>query len=43
LAPSVRFVVVTLPPIDPDQPNAARRYDLLLGGVHNFAADRRAA
>jgi O-methyltransferase involved in polyketide biosynthesis len=28
---------------DPDQPNAARIYDYLLGGKDNFAADREAA
>ena len=28
---------------DPDQPNAARVYDYLLGGKDNFAADRQAA
>ena len=27
-------------PIDIDQPSAARIYDYLLGGAHNFAADR---
>jgi hypothetical protein len=33
-----------LPPeVDPDQPSAARIYDYLLGGSHNFAADRAAA
>jgi SAM-dependent methyltransferase len=26
--------------IDPEQPNLARVYDYLLGGAHNFAADR---
>jgi hypothetical protein len=26
--------------VDTDRPNAARMYDYLLGGVHNFAADR---
>ncbi len=28
---------------DPTKPNAARMYDFLLGGVHNFAVDREAA
>jgi hypothetical protein len=28
---------------DPTRPNAARMYDFLLGGVHNFAVDREAA
>jgi hypothetical protein len=34
---------VTLPPIDPDKPSAARVYDHLLGGEHNFAVDRELA
>jgi hypothetical protein len=29
--------------IDPDTPSAARIYDYLLGGAHNFAADREVA
>lgn len=29
--------------IDPQRPSAARVYDFLLGGTHNFAADRAAA
>ncbi|OZM83865.1 SAM-dependent methyltransferase [Pseudonocardia sp. MH-G8] len=32
-----------LPAVDRDTPNAARMYDYLLGGSHNFAADRAAA
>ena len=31
------------PEIDPSRPNAARIYDYLLGGAHNFEADREAA
>ncbi|MEU4161527.1 SAM-dependent methyltransferase [Actinoplanes sp. NPDC026670] len=31
------------PPIDPNRPSAARIYDALLGGTHNFAADRAVA
>ncbi|MHA6627012.1 SAM-dependent methyltransferase [Pseudonocardia sichuanensis] len=31
-----------LPDVDRDTPNAARMYDYLLGGSHNFAADRAA-
>ena len=31
------------PDIDADRPSAARIYDYLLGGAHNFAADREAA
>jgi len=31
-----------LPPFDPNTPSAARIYDYLLGGSHNFAADRKA-
>lgn len=31
------------PGIDPDQPSPARIHDYLLGGGHNFAADRRLA
>lgn len=31
------------PEIDTDKPSAARMYDYLLGGSHNFAADRHAA
>src|SRR4051794_16315142 len=38
-----KVVPVSLPPIDPDQPSAARVYDHLLGGGHNFAADRELA
>ncbi|GIE75574.1 hypothetical protein Aph02nite_15240 [Actinoplanes philippinensis] len=30
-------------PIDPNRPSAARIYDALLGGNHNFAADRAVA
>ncbi|BEL07757.1 SAM-dependent methyltransferase [Actinoplanes sichuanensis] len=30
-------------PIDPNRPSAARIYDALLGGTHNFAADRAVA
>jgi hypothetical protein len=33
----------TLVPIDTSVPNMARVYDFLLGGSHNFAADRRVA
>jgi S-adenosyl methyltransferase len=29
--------------VDPDRPSAARIYDYLLGGSHNFAADREVA
>ena len=29
--------------VDPEQPSVARVYDVLLGGPHNFAADRTAA
>lgn len=29
--------------VDPQRPSASRVYDYLLGGTHNFAADRRAA
>jgi hypothetical protein len=29
--------------IDPERPTAARIYDYILGGAHNFAADRRVA
>ena len=32
-----------LPDVDPQRPSAARIYNFLLGGRHNFAADRRAA
>ena len=31
------------PSIDPNRPSAARIYDALLGGTHNFAADRAVA
>nr|WP_232328547.1 SAM-dependent methyltransferase [Kibdelosporangium sp. MJ126-NF4] len=31
------------PDIDTDKPSGARTYDFLLGGAHNFAADRQAA
>ncbi|ALG14488.1 SAM-dependent methyltransferase [Kibdelosporangium phytohabitans] len=31
------------PDIDTDKPSGARTYDYLLGGAHNFAADRQAA
>jgi O-methyltransferase involved in polyketide biosynthesis len=30
-------------PIDPNRPSAARIYDVLLGGTHNFATDRAVA
>ena len=29
--------------VDVEQPNPARIYDYMLGGGHNFAADREAA
>jgi SAM-dependent methyltransferase len=29
--------------VDPERPSAARMWDYLLGGAHNFAADRRVA
>jgi SAM-dependent methyltransferase len=36
--------VSPLPPdVDPDRPSAARIYDFMLGGGHNFPADREAA
>src|SRR5256885_15585190 len=31
------------PDVDPERANVARMYDYLLGGTHNFAADRDAA
>src|SRR5947209_17677394 len=31
------------PDVDPERPSAARMWDYLLGGAHNFAADRRVA
>src|SRR5262245_20871747 len=31
------------PGIDPERPSAARMWDYLLGGAHNFAADRAVA
>ncbi len=33
----------TLPEVDPQRPSVARIYNFLLGGRHNFAADRQAA
>jgi hypothetical protein len=33
----------SLPRLDPDTPTSARIYDYLLGGSHNFTADREAA
>ncbi|WP_250037992.1 SAM-dependent methyltransferase [Paractinoplanes maris] len=33
----------TLPEVDPQRPSEARIYNFLLGGKHNFAADRQAA
>lgn len=32
-----------IPGVNPDEPNAARVYDYMLGGRHHFEADRRAA
>jgi DNA-binding HxlR family transcriptional regulator len=37
------YAALTLPGIDPVQPNVARMYDYWLGGKDNFAADRAAA
>jgi hypothetical protein len=37
---SERYAV---PEVDPQRPSSARIYDYLLGGAHNFAADREAA